>query len=165
MATGLIGAVGVVGTVSAIFFLNSQNQNAEVTVQGLTRIAIPEKLPKVDQNINPDEPNPPELSEKNKVSFIKRKETRIDAIQNSPNAVIDQIPASRESVEEEYSVEGVYWSSPIEMEVHTQAKSEKPHKDSKSNEFTNAAPGGPEAIAGTVVASTLPYLAWSSSSA
>ena len=69
MATGLIGAVGVVGTVSAIFFLNSQNQNAEVTVQGLTRIAIPEKLPKVDQNINPDEPNLPELSENNKASF------------------------------------------------------------------------------------------------
>ena len=136
MATGLIGAVGVVGTVSAIFFLNSQNQNAGVTVQGLTRIAIPEKLPKVDQNINPDERTPPELSEKNKVSFIKRQETRIDAIQKSPNSVIDQIPASRESVEEEYPVEGVYWSSPIEMEVHTQAKSEKPHKDSKFKELT-----------------------------
>ena len=50
--------------------------------------------------------------------------------------MIDEIPVSRESVEEEYPVEGVYWSSPIEMEVHTQAKSEKPHKDSKSNEFT-----------------------------
>ena len=53
-------------------FLNSQNQNAGVTVQGLTRIAIPEKLPKVDLNINPDESKPPELSEKNKISFIKR---------------------------------------------------------------------------------------------
>ena len=136
MVTGLIGAVGVVGTVSAIFILNSQNQNAGVTVQGLTRIAIPEKLPKVDQNINPDEPKPPEISEKIKVSSIKREETRIDAIQKSPNSVIHQIPASRESVDEEYPVEGVYWSSPIEMEVHTQAKAKKPLKDVKSVEFT-----------------------------
>ena len=83
MATGLIAGAGAVGTLSAIFFLNSLSQNAGVAVQGLTKIAIPEKLPKVDQNINPDEPNLPELSEKNKVSFIKRQEIRIDAIQKS----------------------------------------------------------------------------------
>ena len=128
MATGLIAGAGAVGTLSAIFFLNSQNQNAGVTVQGLTRIAIPEKLPKVDQNINPDESKPPDPGEKNKISFIKRDDTRINAIQKTPNSVIDVIPGSRESIEEEYPVEGVYWSSPIEMEVHTQAKFEKPHK-------------------------------------
>ena len=135
MATGLIAA-GTLSTISAINFLNLQNQNAGVKVQGLTKIAIPDKLPKVDQNINPDEPKSPEISEKIEDSSIKREETRIDAIQQSPNSVIHQIPTSRDSVEEEYPVEGVYWSSPIEMEVLTQAKFEKPHKDSKSNEFT-----------------------------
>ena len=112
MATGLIAGAGAVGTLSAIFFLNSQNQNAGVTVQGLTRIAIPEKLPKVDQNINPDESKPTDPGEKNKISFIKREDTRINAIQKTPNSVIDEIPVARESVEEEYPVEGVYWSSP-----------------------------------------------------
>ena len=136
MASGLIAGAGVIGTISAIYFLNSQNQNAGITVQGHTRITIPEKLPKDDQKITPDEVRLPEPSEKNKTSFVRGEKTRINAVQKTLNSVIDEVPVSRESVDQEYPVEGVYWSSPMEMEILTEEKSEKPHKDNKFKEFT-----------------------------